>query len=128
MAADVHGDFDPSWQEDAYDNLKDYLLLINQDLDPSEVLTAKNAEIRRYLMKRVGYEQVKDAVKAQVVHRDGTSELLKFADGDMYVKVQDSSTGSEYLLYVPDNMKTCKQAIAWTFGLEEDEYLPLIET
>ena len=102
--------------------------MIKKDLDPSEVLTAKNAEVRRFLMKRVGYEQVKEAVKAQVVHHDGTSELLKFADGDMYVKVQDSSTEREYLLYVPGNMKTCKQAIAWTFGLGEAEYQPLIET
>lgn len=128
MAVDVHEGFDPSWQDDAYSNLKDYLLLIKTNLEPSEVLTAKNAEVRRYLMKRVGYEEVKESVKAQVMHRDATSELLKFADGDMYVKVQDSSTEREYLLYVPNNMKTCRQAIAWTFGLEEAEYQPLIET
>ena len=33
-----------------------------------------------------------------------------------------------YLLRVPPHMKTCKQAVAWTFGLEEIEYNPVKET
>lgn len=104
------------------------MLLIEDNLDPAQVLNAKNAEVRRYLMKRVGYDNVKHAVGAATLHADGTSELLRFADGDVYVKVRDSSTEREYLLYVPQNMKTCRQAIAWTFGLLEHEYAPEIET
>jgi len=28
---------------------------------------------------------------------------------------------------VPPNVKTAREAVAWTFGKEADEYLPLVE-
>ncbi len=123
--------FDKDWEDVCYSNLKDYLTLVSgvkDELPPKDVLTVLNAEIRRFLMKRVGYENIKDAVQAEVLHTDGNSELLKFNNGDFYVKVKDTSTAREYLLSVPENMKTCKQGIAWTFGLSESEYQPIIET
>lgn len=120
--------FDADWQDECYSNLNDYLLLIEENLEPKKVLGVKNSEIRRYLIKRIGYEKIKDDVKAEVLHRDGTSELLKFANGEMYVKVKDTSTEREYLLYVEGNHTTCKSAIAWTFGLKEEEYNPIIES
>ena len=123
--------FDKGWEDACYSNLTDYLTLvkgIKGGLPPKDVLTVANAEIRRFLMKRVGYENIKDAVKAEVLHKDGDSELLKFNNGDVYVKVKDTSTAREYLLSVPENMKTCREGIAWTFGLSEDKYNPIIET
>lgn len=123
--------FDPDWKEESYKNLVDYLMLIDAadgTLEPADVLKAANAEVRRYLIKRVGYKNIKNSVNAVVIHKDGTSELLRFADGDMYVKVKDSSTDREYLLYVASHVTTCKEAIAWTFGLKKDEYNPIIET
>ncbi len=103
-------------------------MLVRDDVKSKEILKAKNAEIRRFLMMRIGYEKVKHDVGAELVHKDGTSELLMFQDGDCYVKVKDGSTSREYLLYVPSNLKTCRAAIAWTFGLSEADYKPIIET
>lgn len=120
--------FDADWQEECYSNLNDYLLLIEENLEPQRVLEVKNAEVRRYLIKRVGYEKIKHDVKAEVLHKDGANELLKFANGEMYVKVKDTSTEREYLLFVEGNHQTCKSAIAWTFGLREEEYQPIIES
>jgi hypothetical protein len=34
----------------------------------------------------------------------------------------------EYFLRVPPTMTRARQAIAWTFGLTEEEYEPLSET
>ena len=127
-------DFDAGWDDVSLLNIEDYLKLIEAQKDqlpPSEVLKIQNSEIRRYLIKRVGYENIKNYVKATVLHQDGDSELLSIkTEGveERYVKVKDSSTDREYLLYVPDNIERCKQAIAWTFGLEEKEYAPLIES
>lgn len=121
-------EFAEGWQEESLSNLNDFLLLIQENLEPKKVLEVKNAEIRRYLIKRIGYEEIKNDVQAEVLHQDGTSELLKFKSGECYVKVKDSSTEREYLLYVPEWTKTCKQGIAWTFGLEEKEYNPIIES
>lgn len=109
-------------------NLEDFLLLVADNIEPKRVLEAQNAEVRRYLIKRIGYENIKEDVKAEVLHKDGDNELLRFNTGEMYVKVKDSSTDREYLLYVQGNHETCKSAIAWTFGLREHEYNPIIET
>lgn len=108
--------------------MHDYLLLLKGRITPEEVMGATNAEVRRYLIKRIGYEKIKRLAGASVVHTDGTSELLLFANKEQYVKVKDSSTDRIYLLYVPGHIKTCKAAVAWTFGLNEQEYNPVIET
>jgi hypothetical protein len=108
--------------------MHDYLLLLKGRITPEEVMGARNAEVRRYLIKRVGYEKIKRPAGASVIHADGTSELLLFTNTEQYVKVKDSSTDRVYLLYVPSHIKTCKAAIAWTFGLNEQEYDPIIET
>ena len=128
FCVDPEMSFDEGWEDECYNNLKDFLLLTNKDISAEEVLSIKNAEIRRFLIKRVGYENIKDKVNAEVIHRDGESELLEFNTGEMYVKVKDSSTDRTYLLYVEGSHKTCKSAIAWTFGLTEEEYNPIIET
>jgi len=118
---------DNGWQDGCFDNMRDYLLLTKEDVSINEVLEAKNAEVRRYLMKRVGYENIRNLANVSIIATDGTSELLKIGY-DQYVKVKDASTDREYLLYVPEWIKTCKQGIAWTFGLKEFEYNPTIET
>jgi hypothetical protein len=51
----------------------------------------------------------------------------------LVVRVQNSTpepdgTIKEYFLRVPPNMMRARQAVAWTFGLSEEEYAPLAET
>ena len=119
------------WEETASFNLEDFLILVFEDIEPKKGLQVKNAEIRRYLIKRIGYEEIKADTQATIIHQDGTSELLELVingEKERYVKVKDSSTEREYLLYVPLNIERCKQGIAWTFGLQENEYHPIIET
>lgn len=125
--------FVEGWEEEAQSNLKDLLLLIQDTIKPEEVLKAKNSEVRRYLMKRIGYENIKSSVDATVIHTDGTNELIDItrpgeAEKERYIKVKDSSTDREYLLYVPNGVSTCREAIAWTFDLNEEEYEPIYET
>nr|MDO8110691.1 hypothetical protein [Candidatus Sigynarchaeota archaeon] len=40
------------------------------------------------------------------------------------MKVKDSTSGKYYVLRVPPEMRTCREAIAWTFGLSVIEYEP----
>jgi hypothetical protein len=105
--------------------------MVSDNPDPKKVLAIKNSEVRRYMIKRIGYNEIKDAVDAKVLHTDGDKELLELVlngEEERYVKVKDSSTDREYLLYVPNNIQRCKQGIAWTLGLKESEYNPIIET
>jgi hypothetical protein len=74
--------------------------------------------------------------KFKVVHVDEETnqELLKFEDSNLdeplvVVKVENSTPepdGSRklYFLTVPPDMKTCKQAVAWTFNKDGKDYNP----
>jgi len=44
-----------------------------------------------------------------------------------FVKVKDASSPRQYLLRVPNRTKTVRGAIAWTFGLRADQYVPVQE-
>jgi hypothetical protein len=45
-----------------------------------------------------------------------------------FVKVECPSTGRETLLRVPPTIHTVRTAIAWTFGMRPDDYMPDAET
>jgi hypothetical protein len=64
--------------------------------------------------------------EVDIIDRDGSDVLfsLKDEEGKTHhlVRVRDVSTGRYHLLRVPREMLSCKQAIAWTFGMSEDEY------
>jgi lipopolysaccharide export LptBFGC system permease protein LptF len=45
-----------------------------------------------------------------------------------YVRVKDSSTGKFVFLSVPNHLKECKEAIAWTFGLSLPQYNLFFQT
>lgn len=115
-------------------NLADYMLLLKGDqLTAQDVVNCRNAVIRAQLLRDFGPERLIAELGGKVIHQEGTSQLIhvnmgKHLEHMRLVKVQDASTGEFYLLRVPPNMKTCKQAIAWTFELEEEEYDPVIET
>jgi len=43
------------------------------------------------------------------------------------VGVTCHSTGREYALCIPSDIKDVWSAVAWTFGKSKDEYRPLVE-
>ncbi|MHA1987562.1 MAG: DUF6745 domain-containing protein [Promethearchaeota archaeon] len=45
-----------------------------------------------------------------------------------YVIVKDVSSKRNYMLRVPLEVAVCKEALAWTFGMSEEEYNPLKES
>jgi hypothetical protein len=102
-----------------------------------EVLREPNAERRRVMLERVGYEAFVSQAGAEVLDRDrdpgGERRLLRVrlpGDEDLVcVAVICPSTGRQYLLRVPPGMKSCRQAAAWIAGFDDpDQYRPLIET
>ena len=116
------------------DILNDYLLIVHQDqLKARDILRCRNAEIRRYLLKEYGYSQFFQELSGVVIHRQGDSELIslqirKDEDPLIVIKVKDSTSGEIYILRVHPEVRTCQEAIAWTFGLQPDEYNPTVET
>ena len=104
-----------------------------------EVLAHPNTEVRFVGMKIVGMDKVMNDKDTKIVHRDEEKNQVLFqikgifTDPVSYVKVVNSTqepdgTYKDYYLCVPPDMKTCKQAVAWTFRLSAKEYEPSQET
>lgn len=55
-------------------------------------------------------------------------ENLRFDEPVVAVEVVCPSTGEDYLLRVPPETRTCREAVAWTFSLPSYQYAPLLET
>lgn len=75
------------------------------------------------------------AAKAKAIQtdQDGKRVLYRIDWRDdepiVAVKVQCPSTGQIYFLRVPPAIKTCRAAVAWTFGFDKvSTYQPLLET
>lgn len=116
-------------------NLSDYEYLFNifEGGQPQEITKISNATLRREALQFYGVEKFFKNMKTQKIHQDGKNELLTLRWHGQesvitMVKVIDSTTKDVYLIRVPPDMKTVRQAIAWTFHMKENEYQPLKET
>ena len=105
----------------------------------TEVLAHPNTEVRYVGIKIVGMDRVLDSENTTIIHKDKQKNQILFQikgifdEPVSYVKVVNSTqepdgTYKDYYLCVPPTVKTCQEAVAWTFRLEEDEYQPEQET
>jgi hypothetical protein len=97
----------------------------------------RNAELRRVMLERMGYEAFLADAEAEVLDQDrdpgGDRRLLRVTltgDEDLVcVSVICPSTGRQYLIRVPPAITTCRAAVAWIAGFDNpDDYRPLVET
>jgi hypothetical protein len=113
-----------------------------------------NAEVRRVMIDRYGWDPsheegtspdgtdpgvgkyIMDA-GAEEIHKDKWGTLYrKEVEGDepiVTVKVMNSTPEPDgsikpYFLRVPVEITTAHQAVAWTFGVEADQYNPVVES
>lgn len=102
-----------------------------------EILAERNAEVRRVMIERVGFEQFLREVNAEVLDTDrdrsGERKLLRVPltndEPVVVVSLLCPSTGRQYLVRVPPQMRTCHQAVAWSAGFDNpDDYAPVAET
>lgn len=99
-----------------------------------------NVEVRRVMIERLGWERIVQDGGAELIHQDSAGSLWELSrmtdwswDRARFVEVINSTPerdGSRhhYFIRVPPEMRTAKQAVAWTFDLGEIEYRPLAET
>jgi hypothetical protein len=102
-----------------------------------EILAEPNAERRRVLLERMGYDTFLEHAQAETIDQDrdagGMRRLLRVKmnnDEDLVcVTVLCPSTGRQYVLRVPPTVTTCHAAAAWVAGFDNaNEYQPIIET
>jgi len=103
----------------------------------TEIEAERNAEVRRVMIGRYGSERYLMDTGAKEIHRDDFGILFrKEIIGDealVMVQVVNSTPEpdgrfKDYFLRVPPTMERARQAVAWTFGKEENEYSPALQT
>jgi len=101
----------------------------------------RNVEVRRMMLERYGQEQFLMDVGARLLDRSRYGSLFETTLSDpsggatsvRFVEVENATMEPDgsfkrYVLLVPREVRTAKQAVAWTFGLEEHEYVPTAES
>jgi hypothetical protein len=108
-----------------------------ETLTAQQALAEPNAEVRRVMVERIGLERFFREAAPEILDSDndagGARRLLRInvVGDEAYValEVHDTSTRRMYLLRVPPNMDSCRQAAAWVAGFDNpDDYAPLVET
>ncbi|MBX9691328.1 MAG: hypothetical protein K2Z81_03020 [Cyanobacteria bacterium] len=108
-----------------------------EKINPREIEREQNVEIRRIMIERYGEGQYLIDSGAKKVHSDkyGTLYRKEIEDDEplVMVKVINASpevdgTSKTYFIRVPPGVSTAREAVAWSFGLDESDYKPNLET
>jgi hypothetical protein len=110
-----------------------------ETLTAEQILTEPNAEVRRVMIEKIGYERFMALVNPEVLDEDFeptgnprrllSVELANDPDGVIVVvELQCTTTGKMYYLRVPPTMRTCLQAVAWTADMSPEDYVVLMES
>jgi hypothetical protein len=107
-------------------------------LTPADIDNEENIEIKRAKMGLFGIERYLTSSAGTLIHQDEWGTLYSKPLGHRLepltmVRVKNSTpepdgTYKEYFLGVPPTMATAREAVAWTFDMDEDEYDPRVET
>jgi hypothetical protein len=106
-------------------------------LTAEQITTEPNAEIRRVMLERFGYERYLHATGATKVQADDYGEVYRFSRRDdsdvVMVKVVNATpdpdgTFHDYWLRVPPTIQSAREGVAWSFTQEPDTYAPAIQT
>ena len=122
----VHGVRLPGW-----------IIETPKKITPKNIESESNIEIRRVMIEKYGQDKYLIDSGAIEISRDSYGTLYrKDISNDeplVMVKVANSTRESDgkfkkYFLRVMPDIKTAREAVAWTFGMKENEYQPHIET
>lgn len=112
---------------------KIHKLVNSGELTAKHILKIDNTEVRRVCLEELGYGRFLSQLDHEVIDRKDDYELVRInwhkrEEPICLVKVMCPSTHVFYTLRVPPRMKNIKEAVAWTFGMKNKEYLPEKET
>lgn len=102
-----------------------------------EIEAETNAEVRRIMIDRYGLPRYITDSGTKEIQRDDYGRLYRkeIADDEPLVVVrvvnstpEPDGSRKEYWLRVPPNVATARQAVAWTFSVDQAEYAPQVET
>lgn len=107
------------------------IVLAPDTLSVDEILNEPNAEVRRVMIERFGPQRVLEEANAKEVAVDDYGKLwrLDLPGDEPLVMVELINSTAEpdgsfktYWLRVPPDMRTAREAVAWTFEIDPGEY------
>ncbi len=101
-----------------------------------QIRSEPSVEVREVMLERYGTDRYIRNGGAERVSEDDVGTLWSVPLGDerlVVVEVRNSTPEPDgsyttYWLRVPPEVRTAREAVAWTFGLTADDYRPTIET
>jgi hypothetical protein len=111
--------------------LPEWIITEPEKITIENIQTMNNAEIRRVMIDKFGADRY--AQSGKIIHEDefGTLYRLEVTNDEPIVMVKVTNSTPEpdgsfkdYYLRVPPETKTAREAVAWTFGMSEQEYQP----
>lgn len=120
-------------------SVPEHVIMRPETLSGHDILNERNVEVRRAMIERVGLDRfltlLGDVETLRPVHADETGELYRLFEDDymspeplVVVRLTDPSTGRRYFLRVPPNIQTAREALAWSFQMDPDDWGPAVET
>ncbi len=130
----------------------DWVVTSPERITVEEIDHERNAEVRRVMIERVGYERLLRDGKAELVDEDEFGRLWRRFDPpvpyprwmsgrppakgqvrEALVEVVNSTpepdgSSKTYFLRVPPESTSAREAVAWTFGMTSLQYEPAVET
>jgi hypothetical protein len=98
------------------------------ELDPRTALTWENIEQRSAAAEIIGWERIMSVLEPRVIDRNRSHTIgtllevdLPDAPGSRFLRVV-CPTGRTFVLPVPRELTTARQANAWTYGLDAQDY------
>ncbi len=97
-----------------------------------EILLMVHDRIKNYLEKNFNFLIRQDTRRIRIIDKENNSILFDHytSNGKVYryIRVKDTSTNDFYFLSVPNEVRNCKEALAWTFRIPPSEYNLIKET
>jgi hypothetical protein len=104
---------------------------------PDTICNEKNVELRRCMIERFGAQRLVDEIGGQLAATDDHGKLwrCRIDARETYAVVEVTNGTLEpdggrrrYFLAVPPYVETPREAVAWTYGLESEEYELAVRT
>ena len=110
------------------------LILHPEQITKEEWMNERDLEIRRIMQERLGNDRFVELVGGKCIEQGRRADLIEVDLGRndpervaRFVRVKDTSTERIYYLRVPPTFEQADAALAWTFGLEVQDYQPVQE-
>ena len=93
-----------------------------EELNPEIILTEKNAEIRREIVRKIGIERIIQKMECKTLDTWKDYTLLEFPHikgmqtKGVYLKMKNPSTGTIHIEGVSPEIKTVAEALNWRIG------------